>query len=89
MLTRIDFWGWLRICQGCRSQLIKPTELGNAFIKLSRWQKIISVYLEITLQICLGNTSFLKDKVPIDGYHFVVQSKISKWRDPGYNHGIV
>jgi hypothetical protein len=32
--SRIDFWGRLRNCPGCRSQLIKPTELGNAFIKI-------------------------------------------------------
>jgi hypothetical protein len=39
--SRIDFGGWLQSSPGCRSQLIKPSELAVGLIlKLSRLQKL-------------------------------------------------
>ena len=43
LFPRIDFGGWLQSNPGCRSQLIKPTELGLGLIlKLSDCTRSLS-----------------------------------------------
>ena len=64
MFSLIDFGDRLRNCPGWRSQLTKPSVLGNAFFKIVSVPQNCHGKLIITLQNCLVFAEFVEEFGP-------------------------